>query len=281
MDAHLIQGSDSWKSWRRNCVTATDVSKIIGVNQYCTALKLWNQKLGLEPEQQENEAMRLGSQLEPIALQMFITKTGIQMSPAVKFHEIDIWKMASLDGVSECGKYAVEIKCSKNLYDRAKNGIIDEIYRCQVQWQMYILKIYKIYFACYWNEDLVVLEIERDDDFLNEIMPKIHEFRTQMLDFTPPPATDKDYEISEDKDLIFRLEVLHKLKQQVKDISTQISDLEDSIVLICNGRSTKAANFKITKCTRRGSIDYSSIDILKNVKLDDYRKSPTTYYRIT
>lgn len=280
MDAHLIQGSDSWKSWRRNCVTATDVSKIIGINPWCSALKLWNQKLGLEPEQEENQSMRTGSALEIPARERFIKETGINMTPAVKFHPIDSWKMASLDGVSDCGKYALEIKCSQKLYERTKAGFIDEIYKCQVNWQMYILDITMVYFMAYWNGDYALMEIKRDDDFLNKIMPKIHEFYNSMMDFIPPPATNKDYVKREDKAWDYLSEAWRHKKNELDRVKKEEEALRQELINLSGGLSTQGGGITLTKCYRKGNVQYDIIPELKSIDLEKYRKKPTEFYRI-
>ncbi len=284
---HLIQGSEAWKSHRRNCVTATDIGKILNINPWCTALKLWNQKLGLEPEQQENQAMRLGSELEPIALQMFIEKSGIKMTPKVIFHEFDKWKMASLDGVSECGKYAVEIKCSQKIYERAKQGIIDDIYKSQMNWQMYTLDIRKMYFAAYWQEEyfdfrhIIIIEVERDDDFLNEIMPKIHEFYNCMMEFTPPIATDKDFIRRTDVDWFDACDNYSHAKHMREKYEEEENEYRKVLIRLADNQSCQGAGIRVSKGLRKGNVDYGRIEMLKTVNLDDYRKKPTEFYRIS
>lgn len=279
-DDYLIQGSDAWKSKRRQSITATDISKIIGVNKYCTANKLWKQKLGLEEEEKENDAMRLGSALEPVALKMFIEKTGIEMSPCVKFHEKNEWKMASLDGISICGKHAVEIKCSRSLFEKAKNGLIDEIYMCQIQWQMYIAKIEKIYFACYWDNEIIIMSVERDDDFLNEIMPKIHDFRNRMMEFDPPPLVEKDYIQKDDKDWRMIAHLYNESSKELEICKARNEALRQELIKMSGGQSCKGGGVILTKSSRLGSIKYDSIEALKSVDLNKYRKPSIEVYTI-
>lgn len=283
----LIQGSESWKQLRRNSVTATDISKIIGCNQYCTALKLWNQKLGLEPEQQENEAMRIGSQLEPIALKKFKNEIFKDMAdevdykPAVVFHQFDKWKMASLDGLGSTGTCAVEIKCSKNIYEKAKNGIIDDMYKCQVQWQMYITDLKSMYFAAYWNEEIVIIEVKRDDDFLNEIMPKVEEFYRSMLEFSPPQATDKDYVVKDDGAWFFMANEWKRTKAMLKELEAREEEERQALIDMCGGLSSYGAGVKISKCVKKGNVIYKNIPELASIDLEKYRSKPSTYYRIS
>lgn len=281
IDQRLVQGSEAWKQLRRNCVTATDISKIIGINPWCTPLKLWSQKLGLEPEQKENEAMRLGSQLEPVSLQMFIDKIGINFVPLVRFHPNEHWKMASLDGLSHCGKHAVEIKCSRAIFESARDGYVAPMYKSQMQWQMYILDIRKMYFSAYWDREIIIIEFERDDDFLNEIMPKIHEFYKCMMDFQSPPATNKDYVKRDDKSWDILSESWRHKKAELDRVKKEEEALRDELINLSGGQSTQGGGITLTKCHRRGLVDFSSIEILKSINLDEYRKKPTEYFRIS
>jgi predicted phage-related endonuclease len=40
----LTQGTDEWKAWRRDGITATDAVVLFGLNPDMTPLKLWRQK---------------------------------------------------------------------------------------------------------------------------------------------------------------------------------------------------------------------------------------------
>lgn len=281
MEAYLIQGSDAWKSKRRDCITATDISKIIGVNKYCTANKLWKQKLGLEEEEKENDAMRLGSALEIPARELFIKETGINFTPVVKFHPIDTWKMASLDGLSDCGKYGVEIKCSKSLYEKTQRGFIDEMYRCQVQWQAYIVDIPMVYFMAYWDGDYAVIEIKRDDDFLNEIMPKIHDFRNRMMEFDPPPLVKKDYVQKDDKEWYIHTEIYKETVKQRKLLEAKEECLRKEIIAMCDGKSSQGNGIRVSKTPTKGRIQYDAIPELKEINVEKYRGKSVISYRFT
>ncbi len=275
------QGSEAWKNHRKNCVTATDVAKVLNISPYETALQCWSRKLGLLPDIKENEAMRRGSELEPIALARFIKETGINFTPRVLFHSVDKWKMASLDGVSDCGKYAVEIKGSKSIYEKTKKDLIDEIYRCQTQWQMYILDIPMIYFMAYWDGDYAVMEIKRDDDFLNEIMPKIHEFYRMMMEFTPPPATDKDFVKRDDVDWYNACDNYMHAKHMREKYEEEENEHRKVLIRLADGQSCQGAGVRISKTVTKGRINYSSVKELEGIDLEKYRSPSISSWRFT
>jgi len=62
-----------WLEMRRHDVTASQIAALVNAHPYCTKFELWAAKSGkLEPENTENEAMRRGRLLEPIAAKLAI-----------------------------------------------------------------------------------------------------------------------------------------------------------------------------------------------------------------
>lgn len=141
----LPQGSDDWKLLRLSKITATDVSGILEINPWVTPLDIYNMKWGLKEGPKENDAMRRGKELEPIARQLLIEETGIQFEPIVCTHDTEEWAMASLDGwahthIGSTPPIAIlrdvicEIKCPNlDTHQFALSGGIKPYYMSQVQ----------------------------------------------------------------------------------------------------------------------------------------------------
>jgi predicted phage-related endonuclease len=60
-----ITTREQWLAWRKADVTASTVGALFAVHPYCTALKLYAEKRGVEFEQKDTSAMRRGRWLEP------------------------------------------------------------------------------------------------------------------------------------------------------------------------------------------------------------------------
>ncbi len=102
---HVEQGSKEWLSWRKTVITATDCPAILGPSPWSTAYKCWQKKLDLIEEQPTNYAMERGKGLEPFIRERFMDKFRINMTPVVVESSEYDFLGASLDGLSDCGKY--------------------------------------------------------------------------------------------------------------------------------------------------------------------------------
>lgn len=60
-----IKSREEWLSWRRGDVTASTVGALFSCHPYCTALRLYAEKRGVEFSEEDNAAMRRGRWLEP------------------------------------------------------------------------------------------------------------------------------------------------------------------------------------------------------------------------
>jgi putative phage-type endonuclease len=59
----------SWLEWRKTFLTASDLGAVAGKDPYKSALRVWNEKQGLIPDQADNEAMKRGRWLEAAAIE--------------------------------------------------------------------------------------------------------------------------------------------------------------------------------------------------------------------
>jgi len=87
---------------------------------------------------ERNQGHTEGKRLEPIALASFCEQLGHELKPCVVQSDERPWQIASLDGISECRTMMVEIKCSQNLYEKAKNKIVPDYYMDQMQHQLFL-----------------------------------------------------------------------------------------------------------------------------------------------
>src|SRR6202158_1272887 len=104
----LEQGSREWLDFRKTKITATDAAVIIRASHWKTPVQLYHEKLSNDPPAPPNERMQRGSDSQPNARALFNLTTALDMQPAVIVKD---WLMASLDGLSLCKLYILEIKC--------------------------------------------------------------------------------------------------------------------------------------------------------------------------
>ena len=67
---------DEWLEHRQKSIGGSDASAILGMNTYCSPYTVWADKLGNLPPKEDNEAMRLGRDLEEYVAKRFTEETG-------------------------------------------------------------------------------------------------------------------------------------------------------------------------------------------------------------
>jgi putative phage-type endonuclease len=133
-------GSATWLKWRRESITGSDISSIVGLNPWKSALTLYYQKTGELQEQEATTRMMLGNYLEEGIANLFQ-----DLNPNLKvyrdlgtFAKVDapVFK-ANPDGVIEdqLGNLSIlEIKHTSQWWNS-----VPMHYQLQVMWYQYVL----------------------------------------------------------------------------------------------------------------------------------------------
>lgn len=279
---NLEQGSPEWLSWRRTVITATDCSAIMGSNSWVTPYKCWQRKLGLIPEQESNDAMERGKRLEPIARAQFIELFGINMTPVcVESTEYEFLG-ASLDGISDCRRYILEIKCGgQNLWDMAVKGIIPEYYMHQMQHQLLITGSDKCFYYVFDGNDGICIEVFPDPLFSDMFFTKARAWWRCVAFCEAPMMQEKDY-----KDMSGNLNWkedarrYREIEAQIKALEKEKEFLRKNLLDLCDNQASCGNGIKVCKSRTTGKISYDEIPEIKGVDLEKYRKPSTTFWRI-
>ena len=175
----LKQGSEEWLFWRKTVITATDCPAILGTSKYCSEFKCWQKKLDLVKEDPSNHFMDRGRDLEPIGRDRFIQKYGINMTPACVESSKYEFLGASLDGISDCHKYILEIKSGgEKLYNTAKEGLIPPDHMHQMQHQLLVTGAEKCFYKVTHEEEdyEIVIDVYPDFNFETNFLPQARAF---------------------------------------------------------------------------------------------------------
>lgn len=278
------QGSSEWLSWRKTVITATDCSAITGSSPWVTAYKCWQKKRGLIEEQQTNEAMERGKRLEPIARERFIRKYGINMTPVVVESTEYEFLGASLDGISDCRNFILEIKTGGyKLMQMAQQGIVPEYYMDQMQHQMLVTGAQKaFYHVAHEDEEKdIVIVVEADSEFINRFMSKAKEFWRCVAYDQPPELQASDYrDMSGESKWDSYSTQYYRLCEQIK-VLEEIKDIcRKELITMCEDQSCTGNGIKVIKTIVKGRVDYESIPEIKGVDLEKHRKSSTITWKI-
>lgn len=280
---NIFQGSAEWLAFRKGKITATGIATIMGINPYKSPFMLFQEELGLREPEPENDAMRRGKALEPLALQKYHdVKPFYNMVPSVVTHSDYPNFMASLDGFDEKNCRGVEIKCmgARN-HAKAKDSI-DPVHYMQMQWQMFCTGCNEWDYYCFDGEDGFNQTVLRDPIMIEKMIVKANEFLEMIRTVTPPAYTDLDYDDKTDDEHWNSLMTSYALYDRMeKDGKIGKEHVKQLLIEHANGRNVIGCNSKFTSYKMKGAVDYSAIPELKNVNIDMYRKPDVNCFKIT
>lgn len=259
-----------WLKWRTGGIGSSDAPVIMGISPWKTVYQLWEEKTFGPFEQSENSAMARGKELEPIARDLFSKYIGVELRPKNETHEEFSWIRASLDGIDIDGKVVVEIKCpNRDDHLLAVNKKIPEKYYPQVQHQLLVTGLDGMYYYSFDGKDGVVVEIERDQKYIDELFSKEKEFWEMVLSQTPPKMTDKDY-ISMDNHTSWRLlSDEWSLQSTIKaEAEMKEKEIRAKMIELSQSKNARGNGVSISKSTCQGNIDYKQAlsEYLENLR---------------
>jgi len=264
----LEQGTKEWLSWRKTVITATDCPAILGSSPWVTPFKCWQKKLGLMPEQKGNNAMERGKRLEPIIRDRFIKKFGMNMTPLVVESSEYEFLGASLDGISDCKKYILEIKTGgQDLYRMAMQGFLPLYYLDQIQHQLLVTGAKKCFYQVGSEDEEkdIVIEVLPDPTFKNRFLPKARSFWKGVAFFESPPLTDSDYKIRDDNlDWKEYTNICKEIDVQLKTLQDKKDYVRKKLIELCDDQSSMG----------------NGVKVIQDLDLDKYRKNSTTVWKI-
>jgi putative phage-type endonuclease len=125
---------EEWLEHRRNSIGGSDASAILGMNSYSSPYTVWADKLGKLPPKEDNEAMRLGRDLEEYVAKRFTEATGkkvrrennILINPDIPFAHANVDRMI----IGEDAGFEAKTTSALNT-KKFKNGEYPENYYVQ------------------------------------------------------------------------------------------------------------------------------------------------------
>lgn len=192
---------EAWLRERKKGIGASEVGTILGLNPYESPYELYLHKRDELPSKSESLAMWLGHEMEPIIAKRYEMTTGRYLRDpgayAIQPHPDYPWLRATLDRtvVYEDGSAgAVELKApGADFSDEWSECEAPSMYQAQLQIQMACAGFERGEIAAMiGNRDFFVIEYTRNDEFLDAIIPVLHEFWECVRNGTPPPIDGSD-----------------------------------------------------------------------------------------
>ena len=273
---HLQQNTNEWLEFRRNKIGSSDAPIIMGKSPWKTPHQLWEEKMGIKDSFFESQAMRRGKDLEPEARTAFEEQTGLVMWPDVLTHNEHDFIIASMDGITINGEQAVEIKCpGEKTHAMALQGIIPEHYQIQIQHQLAVTGLKKMFYYSFDGNEGVLLELDRDEQLIQELIQKEIEFYRCMQENNPPinERTDEPW--------LRYAEKWKRIQSEKKTIDEQEKECREALIGLAGEKTSQGSGIRVTKYSRKGRVAYEKVPELKMVDLEKYRQSPTEAWRIS
>ncbi len=280
----LEQGSDAWLTWRRNLLTATDAAMLLGKSPYTTPFKGWQRKIGDAPEQEVNANMLRGQADEPRAREMFIAEYGINMTPCCVASDKYNFLGASLDGISDCGRFIQEIK-SQNI-ESIRNLGIPEFHMFQMQHQLLCGdgQFEKCFYTTIWGNEIYTIEVLPNEEWAKDYIPKAKEFWRMCVFKEAPALTCKDYKkmdgVGKWDSLAFDY---RRLSEEIKTLEELKDSYKKELIKLCGDDNCAGKGIKVLKKITKGRIDYAEAVEVLNIHddlLKQFEKPPTMSWTI-
>ena len=184
-----------WLEHRRKSIGGSDAASIIGLNPYCSPYAVWADKMGRIPPKEDNEAMRLGRDLEDYVAKRFTEKTGkkVRRENSIIINPDYPFAHANVDRLVIGEDAGLECKTTSSLnLKRFKNGEYPEQYYVQSVHYMMVTGAKKWYVAVLvLGVDFFVFEIERDEGEILALAKSEADFWDYVHRKSPPPTDGK------------------------------------------------------------------------------------------
>lgn len=291
---HLNQNTPEWHEWRLHHLGGSDAATVMFLNPYRDPYKLWLEKTGRTPPQRdwsngvETPAQR-GLRLEPEARQLYCMQRACFAPPACieNDREGEEFMAASLDGLAD--DRIIEIKCPTDarIHLMAREGSIPAEYYAQVMHNVQVAGVERADYVSYYHDDLIIIPVERDEKFLEELVSTEKLFWSWVQDNCFPfPADNIVVDLANDREAlesINRLLDFRRMKEDVEEKERiELATLKRRLVEC--GKAI-APNALLHWERRRGWIQWREIPevqaLLKSgIDLEAYRGPDVLSFRV-
>lgn len=181
---------EEWLEIRKKYIGGSDAAAVVGLNSFSSPYTVWADKLGKLPPKEDNEAMRLGRDLEDYVAKRFTEQTGkkVRRKNFILWNSDYPFAHANVDRLIVGENAGLECKTTSVLnLKNFKNGEFPENYYVQCMHYMAVTGYKKWYLAVLiLGKEFKVFEIERDEDEIKALMEAEREFWTCVEKGEPP-----------------------------------------------------------------------------------------------
>ena len=263
-----------WLERRKHSIGGSDAGAILGLSKYSSPMSVWGEKTGRIPPEEDNEAMRLGRDLEQYVADRFCEKTGKRVrrcnkmlyNPEYPYSHADIDR----EVIGENAGLECKTMTAPFAENELENGNYPPSYYVQCLHYMAITGADRWYLAILLlGHGLYVFTIEREaeKDNISGIMQAETDFwENYILTDEPPPPDGMEpttealkamYPDGEAYDTELEdgpLERYETLRKQSEEIKRQMEEIKQSIMLVMqDSESGISDSYRVTWKKRKRS----------------------------
>lgn len=291
LDIAVLQNSKEWLEWRRQGLGASDAVIVMGISPYKTRRQLWENKLGLRPDDPESFITELGHKFEPMARAQFSLETDIDLeSDICLVHPEFKFLRASLDGHNFTQRTFAEIKMvgAKKMAEikELKAPIAEHVPQIQ---QQFLVSGYErgFYIAYSLTEDKSAIKdfchvpVVPDRPYMDRLFTELKSFWDLVLTQEPPELEERDVYEFKDRNVSNLAKQYKMLKAEIDELTEKFDKVESEIKSISSAHAkVKIGDLSINRVIRQGNVQYKNIPELASVDLDKYRGKASIYQTI-
>lgn len=288
---------EEWLEIRKKYIGGSDAAAVVGLNSFSSPYTVWADKLGKLPPKEDNEAMRLGRDLEDYVAKRFTEQTGkkVRRKNFILWNSDYPFAHANVDRLIVGENAGLECKTTSVLNLKSfKNGEFPENYYVQCMHYMAVTGYKKWYLAVLiLGKEFKVFEIERDEDEIKALMKAERDFWTCVEKGEPPMIDGSEATTNTIKTVLAEsnddtpvnlfaydstLEQYIALSKQIKELENLRDEMANKVkVFMDSSAKGESDKFKVSFASAlRQSFDSKRFaKDNPNIDLSDYYKTST------
>ena len=238
----------AWLEARRNSIGGSDAAGIIGLSRFSSPYTVWADKTGRLPETEENEAIRLGNDLEDYVARRWMEVTGKKVKRYQYIIENSDYphSHANIDRAVIGERAGLECKTTSTLDVKQFNGVeFPEKYYAQCVHYLAITGYERWYLAVLvFGRGFYIYVLERDQAEIDALMAAETDFWERYVATDTPPMADGSKPTADALTTIYaesngcRIELFDRasllddyldLKAQEKQVKAMLTEIENTI----------------------------------------------------
>ncbi len=239
---------EEWISQRRKTIGGSDASGIVGLSKYSSRFSIWADKTGRLPDKPDNEAMRIGRDLEEYVARRFCEQNGkaVRRKRAMLYNAKYPFAHADIDREIVGEDAGLECKTTSTLDVKQFYGVeFPEQYYVQCVHYLAVTGKARWYLAVLvFGRGFFTYTLERDEAEIEALMQAEKNFWDSYVIPDSPPPPDGSEATTETLSTLYTdsanstvelfgresvLEEYAGLKAQKKAIDNRISEIENLI----------------------------------------------------